>query len=91
MKAISLTVIDIFNMSFGQVFVAGIVEGQDELVRPSQWKLLVNGKEVAELKAIGEQLPKGNIPNQRIISYQGSIDTTQFDVKRDEVILLKVE
>ena len=91
MKTISLKAAAIFNMSFGQVFVAGKLDGPDELVRASRWKLIINGKEVAELEAIGEQLPQKNVPHQRVISYKGTIDTKAFDLATDEVLLLKME
>lgn len=90
MNTVSLKAIDIFNMSFGQVFVAGSLEGQAEWVRPSRWKLFVNGKEIAELEAVGEQLPKEALSKQRIVSYKGRIDTAALDMAKDEVLLLKV-
>lgn len=91
MKKISLKAFDIFNMSFGQVFVAGHIEGQTELVRSGPWKLVVNGKEVAELEAVGEQFPKGASASRRVVSYKGSIDTATFNLATDEVVLFKVQ
>lgn len=91
MLPISLKAADIFNMSFGQVFVAGQLQGQTDLVRPSRWRLLVNGQEMAELEAVGEQLPKEGRLNQRVVSYKGNIDTSVLDLAKDEVILLKIE
>lgn len=90
MNTIFLKAADIFNMSFGQVFVAGHLEGQTALVRPSRWKLVVNGQEVAELEAVGEQLPKGALSTQRVISCKGSIDTAAMDLTTDEVLLIKM-
>ena len=77
-------------MPFGQVIVAGHLEGQTALVRPGRWKLVVNGQEVAELEAVGEQLPKGASSTQRVISYKGSIDTDALDLTTDEVLLIKM-
>jgi hypothetical protein len=91
MKAISLKAADIFNMSFGQVFVAGQLEGTDELVRPGRWKLFVNDEEVGELDAVGEQLPKGAPAGQRVVAYQGRIDTTSLDLRQDKVVLIRVD
>jgi hypothetical protein len=90
MDAVLLKAFDVFNMSFGQVFVAGQLEGQSELVRPSRWKLVVNGKEVTELEAVGEQLPKSALSTKRVVAYKGSIDMTGLDLAKDEMLLLKV-
>jgi hypothetical protein len=91
MNAISLRASDIFNMSFGQVFVAGSLEGESALIGPSRWKLLINNQEIAELEAIGEQLPKGARSGQRVVSYKGQIDTSALNLASDNVILVKVE
>ncbi len=91
MNPISLQAAAIFNMSFGQVFVAGGLEGEPALIGPSRWKLFVNNQEIAELEAIGEQLPKGTQPGQRVVSYKGQIDTSAIDFAYDKVVLLKVE
>ena len=92
MNPASLKATDIFNMSFGQVFVAGTLEGHEELVHSSRWRLVINGTEVAELEALGEQLPKGpRASNQRIVTYKGSIDTTTLNLTKDKVLLLKIE
>lgn len=90
MAAVSLKALDIFNMSSGQVFVAGRIEGAPQFIRPSLWKLFVNGREVKDLEAIGEQLPKNSLPNQRVISYKGNIDTAAINLTEDEVVLVKV-
>lgn len=90
MNTIFLKAADIFNMSFGQVFVAGHLEGQTALVRPGWWKLVVNGQEVAELEAVGEQLPKGASSTHRVVSYKGSIDTGALNLATDEVLLIKM-
>lgn len=90
MNPISLRVADIFNMSFGQVFVVGELEGESALIGPSRWKLFVNDQETAELEAVGEQLPKGGRPNQRVIAFKGQLDAAAINPANDEVILLKV-
>ena len=77
-------------MSFVQVFVAGKLDGGPELVGAGRWKLFVNGKELAELEAIGEQFPKGLPLNQRVVSYKGHIDTSTLNLAEDEVLLLNV-
>lgn len=91
MKPVSLRAAAIFNMSFGQVFIAGGLEGSPALIGPSRWQLLVNGQHIADLEAVGEQLPKGGRPDQRVIAYKGQLDTSTIDVAADEVILLKVD
>ena len=77
-------------MSFGQVFIAGEVSGEPARIGPGRWQLFVNGRAVAELEAVGEQLLKGSRTTQRVIAYQGQIDTRAIDLPRDEVTLVRV-
>lgn len=70
--------------------MASNLEGQTALVRPGRWQLVVNGQEVAEVEAVGEQIPKGAFSTHRVISYKGSIDTAALDLAANEVLLIKM-
>ena len=89
-----MLVTNVFNMSFGKAFIVGQIEGEDDFIKRSKWRLFINKQFVDELDIEGEQLPlrKANtVSNERVLAATKHIDKSIIQIGTDHVVLEKVE